>query len=405
MEGFKRGGGEIYLRELSTIHFKSYIMKKYAALLLFFPIILFSYSFAQQKAPLEVEGGTTRTVGLFGATQAGISLQNQYPAVGFNHYFNPGGKYISDGYAASLWFSPYSGSLNVDLFPSGVAENGASGIRGFTITNAGKIGIGTSTANADLQFRNVLDNRKIILFESSNDEHGYYGFGINQNALRYQVSNTAGSHLFYAGINSGSSQFLMRIGGNKKVYIGEQNAGFRLGINSYDPAYTLELVQTDNRGIILVNPVLGYKNWELVSGDYDGTDVSLTLYHNESTFPKGWFRPDTGGYTSTSDRRLKENIRSLDSVLKKVMLLRPSMYNFIENDAKRHQIGFIAQEVESIFPTVVDSIRGKNPGDPVVKGIDYGSLSVIAIKAIQELQQEIESLKKEIEILKKTRVD
>ena len=82
------------------------------------------------------------------------------------------------------------------------------------------VGIGTTTPHAPLQFANLTGNRKIVLWEISNDDHRFYGFGINGGTLRYQISDTLNQHIFYAGVNSTTSNELMRITGRGFVGIG-----------------------------------------------------------------------------------------------------------------------------------------------------------------------------------------
>ncbi|HAI20089.1 MAG TPA: hypothetical protein DCM10_20015, partial [Xanthomarina gelatinilytica] len=59
------------------------------------------------------------------------------------------------------------------------------------------------------------------------------------------------------------------------------------------------------------------------------------------------------------------------------------------------QIGFIAQEVKSLFPELVHFSEADE-----LYGIDYAGFSVVAIKAIQEQQHEIEDLKVQVNELK-----
>jgi len=92
------------------------------------------------------------------------------------------------------------------------------------IKNNGNVGIGTTAPNAPLQFANAIANRKIVMWESTNNDHQYYGFGINGSTLRYQVDATSGMHDFYAGTSSSASKLLMRIHGNGNVYIGSSSA-------------------------------------------------------------------------------------------------------------------------------------------------------------------------------------
>ncbi len=100
------------------------------------------------------------------------------------------------------------------------------------VTSAGNFGIGTATPNAPLQFANTVANRKIVLWETGNDDHQFYGLGINGSVLRYQVDNASASHVFYAGSGSSSSNELMRIQGNGNVGIGTPNPVNMLQVNS-----------------------------------------------------------------------------------------------------------------------------------------------------------------------------
>lgn len=83
----------------------------------------------------------------------------------------------------------------------------------------GNVGIGTTTANAPLQFSSTSGvNRKIVLYEESNNNHQFYGFGINDGILRYQTTG-GGDHVFYSATSASTSKELMRVksDGNMKV--------------------------------------------------------------------------------------------------------------------------------------------------------------------------------------------
>ncbi len=80
----------------------------------------------------------------------------------------------------------------------------------------GNVGIGNSSPNGKLQFANTLANRTIVLYEEANNEHQYYGFGVNSSTLRYQVG-TGGNHVFYANINGSTSKELFKIASNGNI--------------------------------------------------------------------------------------------------------------------------------------------------------------------------------------------
>ena len=56
-------------------------------------------------------------------------------------------------------------------------------------------------------------------------------------------------------------------------------------------------------------------------------------------------------FLTTSDRRLKSHITPLSSMLDRVVALKP--VSFTWNDTQKDDIGFIAQDVEQLFPQLI----------------------------------------------------
>lgn len=83
-----------------------------------------------------------------------------------------------------------------------------------------------------------------------------------------------------------------------------------------------------------------------------------------------------------------------ESVLSRVLRLRPKKFKYIKPEPSLPEAGFIAQEVEKLFPEAVVEKNGK-------KAIYYSHFGVIAVKAIQEQQEQIEQLQEQIEELRK----
>ena len=91
---------------------------------------------------------------------------------------------------------------------------------GIFVSDAGFVGIRTTTVNGLLHLASGIANRKIILHGTAANEHQFYGFGINAGVLRYQTDHTNSDHVFYAATSSSTSDELMRITGDGKVGIG-----------------------------------------------------------------------------------------------------------------------------------------------------------------------------------------
>jgi hypothetical protein len=99
------------------------------------------------------------------------------------------------------------------------------------ITTTGNVGFGTTSPNAPLQFSNAVVNRKIVLYQTTNNDHNYFGFGIIPAGLRYQTDLLSSDHVFFAGVSGGaSSNELMRIRGNGNVGIGTSAPTTRLHV-------------------------------------------------------------------------------------------------------------------------------------------------------------------------------
>jgi hypothetical protein len=100
----------------------------------------------------------------------------------------------------------------------------------------------------------------------------------------------------------------------------------------------------------------------------------------------------TVSYNTTSDERLKENIRPSAKGLNKVMKIQVRDYNF-KSKPGQNETGFIAQQLYTVLPDVVT----KGGEDPAKEpwSVDYGRVTPFLTKAIQEQQVEIDALKAE----------
>ena len=95
--------------------------------------------------------------------------------------------------------------------------------------------------------------------------------------------------------------------------------------------------------------------------------------------------------TTPSDKRLKTNINDINYGLDTIMKLSPKEYDWKKDN--RHDIGFIAQEVEEVIPEIV---KDKKHFDRQIKTLDYEKLTAVLIKAVQEQQEEINKLKEKL---------
>jgi len=100
---------------------------------------------------------------------------------------------------------------------------------------------------------------------------------------------------------------------------------------------------------------------------------------------------DIIAYGSPSDKKLKENIKPIESALDKVSKLQGVTFDWKESDSMldiKEDIGFIAQDVKEIVPELV---RENSNG---LLSMRHQGIAPILLEAIKELKQEIDELKK-----------
>jgi Chaperone of endosialidase len=127
-------------------------------------------------------------------------------------------------------------------------------------------------------------------------------------------------------------------------------------------------------------------------------DSSLNFYSNGSL--RANIDRVTGVYSALSDRTRKKNIIPMKSVLETVLKLPAYSYNYLDSkDTDRRMLGFMAQDVQPFFPELVYQRYDREASKPILT-MDYSGLGVIAIKAIQEQQKQMDEMKKENNDLK-----
>ncbi len=93
-------------------------------------------------------------------------------------------------------------------------------------------------------------------------------------------------------------------------------------------------------------------------------------------------------YISASDERLKENIRPSKYGLNDLMKIEVVDYNYKTDKAEDVQTGYLAQQLYTAFPHPVD-VGGEDPKTQPW-GVDYGAVSPLLVKAMQELAKQNE---------------
>jgi hypothetical protein len=118
----------------------------------------------------------------------------------------------------------------------------------------------------------------------------------------------------------------------------------------------------------------------------DTSGVRLRVWSN------GNVQNSNNSYGSLSDQSVKENIIDATPKLADLMQVKIRNFNLIGDETK--QIGVVAQELETVFPSMVEE------DEDGIKGVKYSVFVPMLIKAVQELNAKVEAQALEIATLK-----
>jgi hypothetical protein len=129
---------------------------------------------------------------------------------------------------------------------------------------------------------------------------------------------------------------------------------------------------------------------------------AIAFYKGDTQTNRGLITVTTSGttYNSVSDYRLKENITPLENGLDRILQLKPSKFNWIETGEETE--GFIAHELQEYFPDAVTGEKDavySSTGNMKPQSVDYGRITPLLVKAIQEQQAQIEELTQKVTAL------
>jgi hypothetical protein len=282
------------------------------------------------------------------------------------------------------WYDAAAGAERMRIDSSGNVGIGTSTpLQRFTAVNTSITGGGPATSGS------AADPNAVSRFQAGSVvmDFGAYATG-NMWIQSRQSNNYATNYDLVLNPNGGN----LLLGTTSLSYGG-------IGNNIFTVAQ-----QTSGRGAGLF--------YTAYSGDVGTSAFNIGKFDNNSTtsqiFVKfavnnaglgcGQINGNGGGaaaFGSFSDRRLKENIVDLPSQLENICNLRPVEFDYIQSEGGGHQTGFIAQEMQEVYPDAV----GERAADGMLTVTGWDKTTARLVKAIQEQQAIITDLKARIETL------
>ena len=273
---------------------------------------------------------------------------------------------------------------------SNILSFSTAGSETMRLTSAGLLQLGTAIGNstyaglfngvsnvgtgAIIQTRNGDGKKHFMLRGDNNVEYGSIGLSsaTGSGALQLQGEDTI-------VFNTNTDTERMRINSSGKVLIGTTSGVRGQEDLSIDAGSDAIVTRTAGAGLIVRKSSFG--------------NGFLCLFENDSATAVGSIT--SGGsstvYNTSSDYRLKENIETMQNGLERLNKLNPVKFTWKETGEEAE--GFIAHEVDEIFS---DCVYGEKDGNEM-QGVDYGRITPLLVKAVQELTAEVEELKTKLE--------
>jgi hypothetical protein len=288
----------------------------------------------------------------------------------FGTGFSGTGSSISPGNLALGTSSPWSllslWGQNTTSGSLAFAVTNSASTTNYTIDNAGVFSAGASASGPTTGIFSIDASSSTTTI--SNLSIGNINFDTDAGTVN--LSDIPVDSNVAAGVVQSQS---MSIGGSPvlTVYGEADGAGnvqnTRVGIGTSSPLYTLDVASTTYAG-----PLARFSN----------ATGNCTI------------NPTTTSLSCSSDARLKKNIIPLDAALSlnasttldKVLALRPVFYNWLsEGTSSSQHSGFIAQDVQSLFPDLVSQ-------NGAYLTLNYAGFTPYLTTAFQEMNQNIQSV-------------
>jgi hypothetical protein len=281
------------------------------------------------------------------------------------HYIGAGGGSGNNVYIHGYQVDNPAGG-NYLRVAGGLSGNGVSGVQQSQDGIIYVYDTGKTTGDADytptVQHRIDFNSGGSVVF---NDQ------GLD---LDFRIESDTNTHALFVEGSSGN------------VLVGTDSGGAKLTVKSNATAILGFGVYGDTTG----DTVYNIAQFGKYDNDSTTSQVFINFVINNGNAANGQINANGSGavaFGSWSDRRLKENITDLPNQLANITALRPVEFDYIESEGGGHQLGFIAQEVEEIYP---DLVGERQDGMKTLSGM--GKMEARLIKAIQEQQATIEAL-------------
>ncbi len=282
---------------------------------------------------------------------------------------------------------------------SSIGRNSASGVRGEITSTApgswagGVWGTNNSRTGAGVGVGGYHAGRGYAVYGRVRNINGYSGFF--RGGRNYFEGDV--------GIGTTNPQFKLDVEGDIRIRTDDRIYFGDIGENG-DTVYMTRVNNGSNSVVldIVIGDDPGSSNTDYVRILEDSGNEAIWFGSDGSAW-----KPGGGSWTATSDRRVKRDITGLDGSLDRLLRLRGVSFYYsdltVPGASAGLKTGFVAQEVESVFPEWVTEFDG-DPSHPGLKAVTITGFEALTVESLRELRiekdEQIAKLESENEVLR-----
>jgi hypothetical protein len=280
-----------------------------------------------------------------------------------------------------------------------VVKDSASSTSNLTLDASGNVTVGNNLTVSGTGIMNI-GSGQVYKDASGNVGIGTSSptsFGSTSHVLQVQSSDATG----YGSVLVGSGTYTMEMLVNQNS--GVMSIGSRSNHNLGFATNDTVRATIDTNGNLLVGTTTVVNTGKVISGFNGSSAVGFVANDTASASGGVYFGCSLNGifigsiqrvgatsavvYNTTSDQRLKTNVKDANPVLSALLNVKVRQYDWTDGDLHQ-EYGFVAQELEPVLSGIVT--KGKTEED--MWQLDYSRLTPHLVKAIQELSAKVTAL-------------
>jgi trimeric autotransporter adhesin len=289
-----------------------------------------------------------------------------------------------------------SSASNIGIYVSSVT--GGTSNYDAIFNGGGNVGIGTTSPSTPLEV--VGTNQYMAEFQNSNTVGTWFVMNnTTTGGIPWNIISTGSAN------SEGAGNLLIR--DNSAVRMILQSSTGYVGIGTSSPTTLLYVTgSTGSGGYIAtvanttnasnapsngINILAGANSYTSGSTNFvscktpNGTQIG-SINQSSTT---------SVSFNTTSDERLKENIIPTKYGINDLMKIQIKDYNYIGDKTGAQQTGYLAQQLYTVFPNAVHVGGADAKTDPWM--VDYGRITPLLVKSIQDQQQIIDEQNKKLD--------